>query len=264
VGGLIKHKIVGTANQMVVLQLEPGQSVYGDRGTFRWKTANVSLETRLTQPQGNQPGAAAAAGSLLAKAMDVSKRVIAASGMAFQYYQAEGGSGLVTFAGAIPGEMRAIELDGSVGWLAERGAMIAAESSINFDIAFTGVKMGLKGHEGFVLQKFTGAGTLFVAAAGNFVELNPAKYGGTIQAETGNIVAFSDNIQYTIERIGGLNTKTAMTAMFGGEGMNLATFRGEGSVILQSTSIHSLGEALRRVIAAPGDDRKGPIAGIGL
>ncbi len=78
------------------------------------------------------------------------------------------------------------------------------------------------------------------------------------------MVAFSDTVQYSIERVGGLNAQTAMTAMFGGEGINLATFRGEGSVILQSTSIHSLGEALRRVMDAPGNDRKGPLSGIGL
>jgi uncharacterized protein (AIM24 family) len=261
---MIQHKIVGTANQMAVVQLEPGQTVYGDRGTFRWKTANVTLETRLTQPQGNQAGAPASGGGFLSKAMDVGKRVLAGEGLAFQYYKAEGGSGLVTFAGTIPGELRAIELDGSTGWFAERGAMIAAESTINFDIAFTGLKMGLRGHEGFVLQKFTGAGTLFVAAAGNFIELNPAKYGGTIQAETGNVVAFQDSLQYTIERIGGLNAQTAMTAVFGGEGINLATFRGDGIVILQSTSIHALGEALRRVIDTHSDDRRGPLAGLGL
>jgi uncharacterized protein (AIM24 family) len=261
---MLLHKIVGTANQMAVVQLEPEQSVYGDRGTFRWKTANVSFETRLTQPVANQPGAPAAAGGLLAKAMDVSKRVLGGAGMAFQHYKAEGGSGLVTFAGTIPGELRAIELDGTVGWLAERGAMLAAESTINFDIAFTGLRTGMRGQEGYVLQKLTGVGTMFIAAAGNFIELNPAKYGGIIQAETGVVVAFQDSLQYTIERIGGLNTQTAMTAMFGGEGINLATFRGEGTVILQSTSVHALGEALRRVIDAPGNDRKGPLAGIGL
>jgi uncharacterized protein (AIM24 family) len=55
-----------------------------------------------------------------------------------------------------------------------------------------------------------------------------------------------------------------MTAIFGGEGINLATFRGEGTVILQSTSVHALGEALRRVIHTGDDNRRGPLAGIGL
>jgi uncharacterized protein (TIGR00266 family) len=261
---MLAHKVIGTANQMAVVQLEPDQCVYGDRGTFRWKTANVSLETRLTQPQSSQPGTGPTAAGLLAKAMEVGKRTLGGEGLAFQYYRAEGGSGLVTFAGTLPGELRSFELDGSTGWFAERGAMIAAESTLNFAIAFTGLRTGMRGHEGFVLQRFTGVGTLFLAAAGNFIELNPAKYGGAIQAETGNVVAFTDTLQYTIERVGGLNAQTVMTGVFGGEGMNLATFRGEGTVILQSTSIHSLGEALRRVIASSDADRKSPLAGIGL
>lgn len=261
---MLAHKIVGTVNQMAVVQLEPGQTIYADRGTFRWKTTNVSLETRLSTPTNNQAGAPAQQTGLLGKALDVGKRMLAGEGMAFQYFSAQGGTGLVTLAGTLPGELRAVELDGSCGWFAERGAMIGAESSLNFDIAFTGLRMGIRGHEGFVLQKFTGAGTLFIAAAGNFIELNPAKYGGTIQAETGNVVAFSDTVQYSVERVGGLNAQTAMTAIFGGEGINLATFRGDGTVILQSTSVHALGEALRRVIDHGDDGRRGPLAGIGL
>jgi uncharacterized protein (TIGR00266 family) len=259
----LQHKILGTANQMTVVQLESGQTVYADRGALRWKTANVSLETRLTTPRNNAAGAAPAVGGLLGKAMDVGKRMVAGEGMAFQYFTAQNGSGLVTFAGVIPGELKALELDGSHGWYAERGAMLAAESGVNFDIAFTGMRMGLRGNEGFVLQKFTGAGTLFVAGAGNFIELNPAKYGGVIQAETGTVVAFQDSVQYSIERVGGLNAQTAMTAVFGGEGIYLATFRGEGTVILQSTSVGSLGEALKRVIGAS-DDRKSAVGGLGL
>jgi len=259
---MLAHKIVGTANQMAVIQLETNQCVYADAQSFVWKTGNVTLETRLTTPQNNQAGAPAGAGGLLGKALDVGKRMLAGEGMAFQYFTAQGGSGLVTFAGAIPGELRAIEMDGSVGWLAERGSLIAAESGISFDIQFTGLRTGMRGNEGFVLQKYTGVGTLFIAGAGNFIELNPAKYGGVIQAHTGNVVAFQDSVQYSVERIGGLNAQTAMTAIFGGEGLNLATFRGDGLVLLQSTSIDTLGEALKHVVRGA-DERSSPLAGLG-
>ena len=86
---------------------------------------------------------------------------------------------------------------------------MAAESTVNFDIAFQGCKAGRKGGEGFVLEKFTGVGTLFIAGAGNFIELNPAKYGGKIQVDTGCVVAFEDTITYGVERIGGLNAQSA-------------------------------------------------------
>ena len=80
---MLAHKIIGTANQMAVVQLEPGQTMYADRGTFRWKTTNVNLETRLTTPANNQAGAPAKQGGLLGKAMDVGKRMLAGEGMAF-------------------------------------------------------------------------------------------------------------------------------------------------------------------------------------
>lgn len=260
---MLAHKIIGTANQMAVVELGPGQSCYGDRGTFRWKTGNVSMQTRLTTPAGGTPGAPASGRSLLGELLTVGKRVLGGEGVAFQYYQAGTGTGLAAFAGSLPGELRAVELDGSVGWYAERGALLAAEASIGFDIAFTGLRQGSLGHAGFVLQHLTGAGTVFLAGAGNFIELDLAKYGGVIQAETGIVVAFQDTVQYTIEQVGMLSTQTAMTAVFGGEGMFLATFRGQGTVMLQSTSVHALGDALGRAIDHQ-DDRPGPLDGLGL
>jgi uncharacterized protein (AIM24 family) len=258
---MLAHKIVGNAMQMAVVQLESGQTVYCEAGKFLWKTTNVSVETRLTKPQGNQQGAPASASGFMKKALDVGKRVLAGESLAFQYYRAEGGAGLVTFAGVLPGEMRALELDGSRGWLAEKDAFVAAEASVDFDIAFSGLRTGIKGGEGFVLEKFTGSGTVLIAGAGNFIELNPAKYGGKIQVDTGCVVAFEDTVKYGVERVGALNAQTAMTAMFGGEGLNLATLEGDGQVILQSMTIEGLAKALRKNMGI-GDDKKGPLGGL--
>jgi uncharacterized protein (AIM24 family) len=258
---VLAHKIVGNAMQMAVVQLDAGQTVYCEAGKFLWKTTNVSVETRLTKPQGNEQGAPAAASSFMKKALDVGKRVLAGESLAFQYYRAEGGSGLVTFAGVLPGEMRALELDGNRGWFAEKDAFVAAEATVNFDIAFSGLRTGIRGGEGFVLEKFTGTGTVLVAGAGNFIELNPAKYGGKIQVDTGCVVAFEDTVKYGVERVGALNTQTAMTAIFGGEGLNLATLEGDGQVVLQSMTIEGLAKALRKNMGI-GDDKKGPLGGL--
>jgi uncharacterized protein (AIM24 family) len=258
---MLAHKIVGNAMQMAVVQLESGQTVYCEAGKFLWKTTNVSVETRLTKPEGNQQGAPASASGFMKKALDVGKRVLAGESLAFQYYRAEGGSGLVTFAGVLPGEMRALELDGSRGWFAEKDAFVAAEASVDFDIAFSGLRSGIKGGEGFVLEKFSGTGTVLIAGAGNFIELNPAKYGGRIQVDTGCVVAFEETVKYGVERVGALNAQTAMTAMFGGEGLNLATLEGDGQVILQSMTIEGLAKALRKNMGI-GDDKKGPLGGL--
>lgn len=236
-------KLVGNTMQMAVCQLAESQVVYCEPGKFLWKTTNVSVETRLTRPVGSS-------GGFLQKAMDVGKRALAGEGLAFQYYTAHDGSGLVSFAGVLPGEMRALELDGHRGWYAEKDAFVAAESSVKFDIAFSGAREGVKGGEGFVLEKFTGSGTVLIAGAGNFIELNPAKYGGTIEVDTGCVVAFEDTVEYRVEQVGQLSVKNAVTAMFGGEGLNLATLSGDGLVILQSMTIEGLAKALAKNMSA--------------
>lgn len=242
---MIKNQIKGTVNQMAVCQIDQGQTVYCEAGKFLWKTANVGLETRFTTP--GQEAANEGKGLLgkaLSTAVEVGKRQLAGESLAFQYFTPQGGSGLVSFAGTLPGEMREIQLDGSRTWFAEKDAFVAAESSIHFDIQFAGFTTGRRGGEGFVLEKFTGTGSLFIAGAGNFIDVNPAQYGGKIQVDTGCIVAWDDRITYGVERIGKFDMQGAKTAMFGGESFSLATLEGDGEVILQSVSMVALARTL--------------------
>lgn len=261
----IRHKLVGDAMQMVVCQLGPGQQVFCEAGKFLWKTTNVSVETRLGKGAPGEPkpaggGSGAFLKAALSTAAEAGKRSLAGESLAVQWFRASGESGLVAFAGVLPGQMRVLELDGATGWYAEKDAFVCAEGSVGFDIAFSGWKAGRKGGEGFVLERFTGAGTLVIAGAGNFIELNPARYGGKIQVDTGCVVAFQDTIRYGVERVGGLNAQTLMTAAFGGEGLNLATLEGDGQVILQSLTYDGMANALWR--RRHGDDRTGITGGI--
>ncbi len=258
---MLTHKIVGNALQQAVCQVDEGQTIFGEPGKFVWKTTNVTLETRLTAPSGNQAGAPPAKSGFLQKAVDVGKRVLAGEHLAFQYFTPVGGSGLVTFAGVLPGEMRALELDGR-GWFTQRHAFVAAEAGVSFDIAFTGLRSGLRSGMGFVLEKFTGNGTLLVAAAGNFIELNPAKYGGKIQAHAGCVVAFEDSLTFGVERVAGTPGQLVMTGVFGGEGINLVTLEGDGTVFLQSVTIEALAHSLQDFMEAPGEERKGGLGGM--
>ncbi len=242
---MIKNQIKGTVNQMAVCQVDQGQTMYCEAGKFLWKTANVALETRFTTPgQEAANEGKGLFGKALSTAVEVGKRQLAGESLAFQYFTPQGGSGLVSFAGTLPGEMREIQLDGSRTWFAEKDAFVAAESSIHFDIQFAGLTTGRRGGEGFVLEKFTGTGSLFIAGAGNFIDINPAQYGGKVQVDTGCIVAWDDRITYGVERIGKFDMQGAKTAMFGGESFSLATLEGDGEVILQSVSMVALARTL--------------------
>ncbi|CAN5626398.1 TIGR00266 family protein [soil metagenome] len=253
----ISHKVVGNAMQLVVCQLSPGQTIYAEAGKFLWKTVNVGVETRVSAPSSSGGG-----GGFLNAAVGVGKRMLAGESIAFQYFTANGGAGLLSLAGTLPGELRALELDGSRGWFAEKDAFVAAEAGVNFDIAFSGLRQGMRGGEGMVLEKFTGVGTVFVAGAGNFIDINPAKYGGKIQVHTGCIVAFEDSVKYGVERVGALNAKTVMTGLLGGNGFSMATLEGDGSVILQSMTMESLSHAIVKNSHSGGEKGSGPLGNL--
>ncbi|MFE4699762.1 AIM24 family protein [Streptomyces sp. NPDC056738] len=262
----LQQEIVGNAMQMAVVNLRPGQTVYCEAGKFLFKTTNVTMETRLSGPSGGggggQPSGGGMGGMLrqaVGTAMQAGQRALAGESLAFQYFTSTGGEGTVGFAGVLPGEMRALELDGTRAWFAEKDAFVAAESTVQFGIAFQGGRTGRSGGEGFVLEKFTGHGTVIIAGAGNFIDLNPADFGGRIEVDTGCVVAFEEGIRYGIQRIGGLNRQGLMNAVFGGEGLSLATLEGSGRVILQSLTIESLANALRK---AQGGDKQGPTGGL--
>src|SRR5690606_18047117 len=93
------------------------------------------------------------------------------------------------------------------------------------------------------LQRLTGDGRAFIHAGGTVVEKK--LQGETLRVDTGCLVAFTDGIDYDIQRAGGLKTM-----VFGGEGLFLATLRGHGTVLLQSLPFSRL--AGRVLANAPG------------
>jgi len=75
--------------------------------------------------------------------------------------------------------------------------------------------------------------------------------GESMQVDTGCIVAFEETVQYDIQLAGGIRT-----AIFGGEGLFLATLTGPGRIIIQSLTL----EKMRRELApyrSGGDEHKG-------
>ena len=84
------------------------------------------------------------------------------------------------------------------------------------------------------MQKLEGDGMAFCHAGGHIIErtLNP---GETLRVDTGCIVAYTHEIDYDIQFVGGIKN-----TFFGGEGIFFATLRGPGKVWLQTLPISRL------------------------
>ncbi len=110
---------------------------------------------------------------------------------------------------------------------------------------------GFFGGEGFILEKLTGPGTVFIHAGGDFVEFDLGP-GDVLQVDTGCIVGFDESVEYDIQMVGGIKT-----AIFGGEGLFLATLRGPGKVVIQSMTLEKMRRELAPSVTSSGDERTG-------
>ncbi len=220
----MRYKIIGDNLQMVVIELNPGEKVIAEAGALNHMSGNVKLEAK-------------ARGGITKGFL----RKIAGESFFMTEFTSVGGPGVISFSGVVPGKIAALELDGSKEYYVQRGAFLAATEGI--DIA-PGIakKLGaaLFGGEGIILERISGVGTVFIHAAGDFLEYN-LKPGQVLKVDTGQLVGFESTVSYDIERIGGIRS-----ILFAGEGLFLATMKGPGKVIVQSMNVSALANTLSR------------------
>lgn len=239
----LEYKIEGDNLQIARIRLKPGQDLYAEAGKMVYKTPSVEWDSRMT-------GA-----TLGDKIWGAIKRKLAGESLFFTHFHTNT-VGEVGFAGSYPGRIMAFDLRPGQSLFCQRDGFLFAQSTVTFNVALVKkLGSGFFGGEGFILEKFTGPGLVFIHGGGDFVEFD-LKAGEMLQIETGSIVAFDDGVDYDIQYVGGIRT-----ALFGGEGLFLATLRGPGRCIIQSMTL----EKMRRELAPfrTGGDQRGPLESLG-
>ena len=229
---------MGDNLQIARVHLKPGQEVYAEAGRMIYKTPSVSWETRMS-------------GSTLGeKILGALKRKLMGESLFLTYFRSTS-DGEVGFAGSYPGKIQAFDLAAGQTVIVQRDAFLFAQSTAQLNIELVRrLGAGFFGGEGFILERLTGPGQVFIHAGGDFVEFQ-LQAGEMLQIDTGCIVAFDEGVDYDIQLVGGIRT-----ALFGGEGLFLATLRGPGRVIVQSMTL----QKMRRELAPyrpGGNEHKG-------
>ncbi|MCD6407756.1 TIGR00266 family protein [bacterium] len=236
----MRYEIIGDNLQFVKIFLTPGEEVYAEAGKMMFKTPNILMESKLLGKSGME------------KLTGVLKRTITGESLFTTHFKSLEGEGIVAFAGNYPGRIEAITLSPGKSFIAQRDAFVCAEISVEFSIAFQKhVGVALFGGEGFILEKFTGPGTVFIHGGGDFY-ITDLKEEETLHIDTGCIVGFDETVSYEIEFV-----KDIKTALFGGEGIFLATLRGPGRVILQSLTLARLRREIGGRVVRKGGEKFG-------
>ncbi len=240
----LDYTIQGDNLQVARVRLKPGQEIYAEAGKMVYKTPNVEWETRMS-------------GSTLGeKLWGAVKRTVAGESLFLTHFRSNG-NGEVGFAGNYPGRIQVFGLAPGRSVMAQRNAFLFAQTSVQLSVAFVKkLGAGLLGGEGFILEKLTGPGQVFIHGGGDFIEFELGA-GEGLHVDTGCIVAFEESVDYDIQYVGGIKT-----ALFGGEGLFLATLTGPGKVIVQSMTLDKLRRELTPMRSG-GDERSGPLGALG-
>jgi uncharacterized protein (TIGR00266 family) len=241
----IDYQIFGSEMQYVEVTLDPGESVIAEAGGMMYMTQGIQMQTMFGDPSQQNQG-------IMGKLMTAGKRVLTGESLFVTTFTAGGAAReVVAFAAPYPGKIIPMHLDKLGGELiCQKDAFLCAAMGTQVSIAFQKkIGVALFGGEGFIMQRLTGDGIAMVHAGGTIIERD-LKPGESLRMDTGCLVAMQPSVHYDIQMVGGIKN-----ALFGGEGLFLATLGGPGKVWMQSLPFSRL--AGRVLANAPGGGGRG-------
>ncbi len=244
----IEYQLFGDDMQFVEIELDPRETVLAEAGAMMYMEAGVDMTTIFGD------GTEQAGGGLMGKLMGAGKRMITGESLFMtQFTNNSSDRKKVAFAAGYPGKIFPVDLTEYGGRLiAQKDAYLCSAMGISIGIAFQKrIGVGFFGGEGFIMQKLEGDGLAFLHAGGTIVEKELGQ-GEVLKIDTGCLVALTGTVDYNIEMVKGIKS-----AVFGGEGLFLATLRGPGKVWLQSLPFSRMADRILSSARAHGGSSKG-------
>ncbi len=223
----MKYRIEGTPLPVVICDLEAGEQMITERGSMSWMSPNMKMETTSNGGIGKAFG-----------------RMFAGEALFQNRYTAMGGAGMIAFASSFPGTILAVEITPEKPLIVQKGSFLASTSGVTLSVFFRKkIGAGLFGGEGFIMQKLTGSGMVFLEIDGHVIEYTLAP-GQQIIVDTGYIAAMDASCSMDIVSVPGVKN-----VLFGGEGLFNTVVTGPGKVSLQTMPINGVAAAIRPFIA---------------
>ena len=214
----MKYNIFGNAFPAVSIKMDRGESIYTQSGGMSWMTDGIRMDT-------NTHGGF----------MRGLGRMFSGDSLFMATYTAERDNQEISISAALPGEVHVIEVGPGKSYIAQKGAFLCAQQSVQLDADLTKkFSSGMFGGEGFVLQRLSGRGVAFLELDGAVCEYTLAP-GERLKVDSGNIAYFEEQVGYSVETIKGFKN-----VLFGGEGLFLTVLEGPGKVWLQTMTAADL------------------------
>lgn len=221
----MQYKIHGDNMPVVICSLDVGETMICEAGAMSWMTPNMEMETT---------------GGSIGK---VFGRMFSGESMFQNRYTAHNGGGLIAFTSNFPGNILAVEITPDKPIIIQKKAFLASTVGINTEVVFQ-KKLGtaLFGGEGFIMQKLSGSGTVFLEIDGSIVNYD-LKAGERMLISTGHLAMMEETVSMDIQQVKGVKNM-----LLGGESFFNTVVTGPGVVTVQTMPISNFVAAVAQML----------------
>lgn len=214
----MEAKILGDNLPAVICKLKKGETVVTENGGMSWMDEKIKMKT--TTNGGVMKGIG---------------RALAGESLFMNKYTAEEDDVEIAFASCFPGQILEFDLKEGETIVAQKRAFLCSEESVDISMQFRKkLGAGFFGGEGFIMQKITGPGKVYLEIDGNVVKRELAE-GEKIKIDNGYLAAMTKDVKLDIETVKGVKN-----IVFGGEGLFVTTLTGPGTVYIQTMPVSKL------------------------
>ncbi|MBQ7329905.1 MAG: TIGR00266 family protein [Oscillospiraceae bacterium] len=233
----MRYEIEGGNLPVVICYPEAGETLCTESGAMSWMSPNMRMDTNT--------------GGGIKKMLG---RMFSGESLFLNEYTAMGGTGMIAFASSFPGSIIPYRVTPGNGIIVQKRGFLAMEKGLELSMYFQKkLGKGFFGGEGFIMQKITGEGMVFLEIDGYCKEYELA-VGQSVVVDTGYLAAMSESCTMDIQMVQG-----AKNIFLGGEGLFHTTITGPGKVYIQSMPVINTAMRINPYIKVKDGDSSGGI-----
>ena len=225
----MRYEIKGDNLPVVICHLQKGETMITDSGAMSWMDPVMKMET-------TSGGFGKAFGRMFSGETMFQNRYTAID------------DGMIAFASSFPGSIKAINIDPDHEIIIQKSTFLASTQNIEMSVFFNKkIGTGFFGGEGFIMNKISGHGLVFLESDGTAIEYDLLP-GQQMIVDTGYLAMMDATCKMEIQSVKGVKNK-----LLGGEGFFNTIVTGPGKLVLQSMPISSVASVISPFIPTGGN-----------
>ncbi len=216
------YEIIGGSFPVVECTLKAGESMITQSGSMAYMDPTITMETSTNGGLGKVVG-----------------RLFTKEKLFQNIYTATKDGDKIAFGTCVPGSILAVKIEDGKSLICQKSAFLSSYGNIELSTFFNKkIGVGLFGGEGFIMQKITGEGIVFIEIDGSTKEFNLDK-GQQLILSTGYLVSMDDTCSIDVQTVKGLKN-----IILGGEGIFNTIITGPGRVTVQTMPLPRLANSI--------------------